>query len=88
MESLKYWLEEIKRNYEEKKLTHWEISVLISQCLQNLEKSAKDDLTTQIQPLLQTLIEKGSTHKHKQLIAEFTLKLIEKWEEKEKDNFF
>ena len=84
MESLKYWLENIKRNYNGENLTHWEIAALITPSIESIPQSLK----IQIEPLLITLKEKGTSHNHKMKLAEFTLKLIKNWEELEKNRFF
>lgn len=82
MESLKYWLEKIAKNDE---LTHWEINVII----RGLESEIPSDLMLEIRPMINQLKDKGGiNHTHKKLIAEFTLKLIEKYEDRKKNSFF
>lgn len=90
METLKYWLEQIERNQDNQdnqdsdRLTHWEIQVLMTELINFVDST----LLKQIHPLLIAIRDGNKSHKHKSLIAKFTLKLIKKYEDLEKNNTF
>lgn len=78
IDSLRFWLKEIAEN--EAKYTHWEISCIMGHffyCPQYLSK----ELRNRIDPLLMILSEKGTTHKHKSLVAGFALSLLKEYEQ-------
>ena len=85
IDSLIIWLELISAN-SEGSLTHWEIEVVMTEILDN-NYHYDDKLKSKLYPLILALKNRGKSHKHKSLIASFTLRLIEEYREKEKKEY-
>lgn len=77
IDSLKFWLKEIAQNPA--KYTHWEISCIMGQFFYS--SYLAKELKNRIDPLLMALSERGKTHKHKSLVAEFALSLLKEYEQ-------
>lgn len=84
-DSLIIWLELISEN-SEGTYTHWEIEVVVTEFLDN-NYHHDDKLKSKLYPLLLALKNRGKSHKHKSLIASFTLRLINEYREKEKKEY-
>lgn len=83
--SLIYWLQKVAN--KEKNLTHWQIKTIFSTFEKDLEKVADEELKLLVYPLIQQLIS-TSSHKHKSLVANFLLNLINEHESKKKKEEF
>ena len=84
LDSLEFWLTQIKRNDSGDYLTHWEIRAVISP----LKTAADYYLTKELTPLLKILCEAGYNHKYKSQIASFALRLIGEHRKIEQEDSF
>lgn len=78
--TLKYWLGCIVDNGNGLvTLTHWEIDLIVTSIIDNFGFDTA--LMIRILPLLCILKQRDKSHKHKRLVASFTLKLIDEYEQ-------
>ena len=85
LDSLIIWMQLISAN-SERTYTHWEIEVIMNEFLDN-NYHYDDKLKSKLYPLILAIKNRGKSHKHKSLIASFTLRLVKEYKEEEKKEY-